>query len=178
MSIARITTTPGMRGDHDVTCITPPPPFKKDVQRNKTVMKKCPRLTISLDNVLITNIWCLGELHMSIVAGSLPVMKPFVRQYFPRLLDLASTRNTPNSLKNIGPDSHIPFHRLKSSGTLQQPDKVAGDRGYSMPRWETASYRTMSEGDRPAEESQDAANEQVISDEIECHRQEIKIRDR
>lgn len=96
-------------------------------------MKKSPRLTISLDNILITNIWCLGELHMSIVAGSLPVMKPFVRRYFPRLLDLATTRNTPSSCKYIRPDPHIPFHKLKSSGMLQQPDKVAGDRGYSMP---------------------------------------------
>lgn len=115
---------------------------------------------------------------MSIVAGSLPVMKPFVRRYFPRLLDLATTRKTPSSCQNIKPDSHIPFHILKSSGTLQHPDKVAGDRGHSMPRRETGSYGTLSEGDRPAEEFQDAANEQVISDEIGCQRQEIKIRDR
>lgn len=177
MSIARITTTPGMRGDHDITC-TNHLPFQERRAKSKTVMKKSPRLTISLDSMLTTNIWCLGELHMSIVAGSLPVMKPFVRRYFPRLLDLATTRKTPSSCQNIKPDSHIPFHRLKSSGTLQHPDKVAGDRGYSMPRRETGSYGTMSEGDRPAEEFQDAANEQVISDEIGCQRQEIKIRDR
>lgn len=176
MSIARITTTPGMRGDHDITC-TNHPPFQKRRAKRKTLMRKSPRLTISLDSILTMNIWCLGELHLSIVAGSLPVMKPFVRRYFPRLLDLATTRKTPGSCQNIRPDSHIPFHRLKSSGTLQQPDKVAGDRGYSMPRRETGSYRAMSEGDRPAEECQDAANEEVISNEIECERQEIKTRD-
>lgn len=127
--------------------------------------------------MLTTSIWCLGELHMSIIAGSLPVMKPFVRRYFPRLLDLATTRKTSSSCNNIRPDSHIPFHRLKSSSTLQQPDKIVGDRGYFMPRRNTAHHRTTSEGDRPAEEIQDVVEEQVISDEIECQHQQIKIRD-
>lgn len=114
---------------------------------------------------------------MSIVARSLPVMKPFVRRYFPHLIDLATTKKTPSNCNDIRPGSHIPFHRLKSSGTLQQPDKVAYDRGYSMPRERPGSYRTMSECERLTEEFQDAANEQVISVEIECQRQEIEIRD-
>ena len=124
--------------------------------------RESPRLTISLVNLVGIYIWCLVELHVSIIGGSLPVMRPFVRQYFPRLLDLATSRKTTSNTNNIAPGSHTLSHRLNPSGTLRKPGKAAVSIGSSMPRRDTSSYRKMSGSDRPTEDFQNPASEEEI----------------
>lgn len=66
------------------------------------------------------------------------------------------------------PGFQILFHRLKSSGTLQQPDNVAGDRYFPYQGRKSVVYRIMSECDRLAEKFQDVASEQAIGTRFKC----------
>lgn len=52
-------------------------------------------LTISTDNTVLALMWCVLELNLSIVGGSMPAMKPVLQKYFPRLL--ASTQGASDS---------------------------------------------------------------------------------
>jgi len=52
--------------------------------------------------------WCVIELNMSIVGGSVPSMKPVVREHFPRLLGLSA-----NSGGNQGYMSEDKNHALQ-----------------------------------------------------------------
>lgn len=47
------------------------------------------------DNTVLALMWCILELNLSIIGGSMPAMKPVMQKYFPRLL--ASTHGQTDS---------------------------------------------------------------------------------
>lgn len=45
-------------------------------------------------NTVSALMWCILELNLSIIGGSIPALKPFLQQFFPRLLSSPYIRNS------------------------------------------------------------------------------------
>ncbi|KAL4882703.1 hypothetical protein BJY04DRAFT_206912 [Aspergillus karnatakaensis] len=72
-------------------------------------------LTWATTNALM---WCVIELNLGIIGGSVTAMRPFVRRYFPRLLGLSSHSGGDKYPSQSRGNSH-PLHSFPRSG---QPD--------------------------------------------------------
>jgi hypothetical protein len=51
----------------------------------------------SIDNTVLALMWCVLELNLSIVGGSMPAMKPVMQKYFPKLLASTHGQTDPES---------------------------------------------------------------------------------
>ena len=91
-------------------------------------------------------IWCTVEMDMSIIGGCMPTIKPFVRRYYPRLLDLATSReNNSPSGGNLRP-APASGSRLRSTQLLRQPEKVFKFGFATLAQGNIGSYKPRSEG--------------------------------
>lgn len=68
--------------------------------------------------------WCAIELNLGIFGGCVTAIRPFIRQYFPRLLGLSSGGGYGSS------QSRKQSHPLNSMPRSQRPDFSGRDSGY------------------------------------------------
>lgn len=71
------------------------------------------------------DLWCTIELDLSIIGGSVPTMKPFVKRHFPRLLGLTSKQS--GSSEPVYRSSPKRLQRLKSLDLSQQLENIPND---------------------------------------------------
>lgn len=74
---------------------------------------------------MYVNLWCAVELDLSIIGGSVPSMKPFVKRHFPRLLGLRSKKS--NSSEPACHCSRKKANKLESLDLSQQLEDAPSD---------------------------------------------------
>lgn len=82
------------------------------------------------DTTMYVNLWCTVELDLSIIGGSVPSMKPFVRRHFPRLLGLKSKKQSSSS-EPACYCSRKKANKLESLGLSQQLEDVPSDESFT-----------------------------------------------
>lgn len=124
-SIIRLVTLCLALTSPDLTCT-----FGPDISVPSRLI--CPGSTV---DVLL---WCMVELNMGIIGGCVTAMRPFVRRYFPRLLD---------SLPSEDPsESSCPQPRSPRQLSRNQPDLNNGGKQHST------VLKAEVEGDNESEE--------------------------